>query len=116
MATDLWKFSSDVGHERADLAGMKVEAVDGAIGKVESVMDSPQGTALVVDTGPWIFGKKVMLPAGVVSAIDVDDESVKVDRTKEEIKSAPELDDTLLNDAAYQEALTRHYGATSSSA
>jgi hypothetical protein len=116
MATDLWKFSSDVGHERAELEGMKVEAVDGSIGKVDSVMDTPQGTALVVDTGPWIFGKKVMLPAGVVSAIDVDDECIKVARTRDEIKSAPELDDELLNDEAYQEALTRHYGATSSRA
>jgi hypothetical protein len=113
MATDLWSFRSDVGHERADLEGMKVEAVDGGIGKVESVVDTPQGTALVVDTGPWILGKKVMLPAGVVSGIDVDDERVKVDRTKDEIKGAPELDEQLLRDDAYQEALTRHYGATS---
>jgi hypothetical protein len=116
MATDLWRFRSDVGHDRADLEGMKVEAVDGSIGKVDSVTDTAQGVALVVDTGPWILGKKVLLPAGVVSAIDVDDESVKVDRTKDEIKGAPELDDQLLNDAAYQESLTRHYGATSSRA
>jgi hypothetical protein len=50
-------------------------------------MDTAQGTALVVDIGPWIFGKKVMLPAGVVSAIDVDDAAIKVDRTKDEIRA-----------------------------
>ncbi len=114
MATDLWKFRSDVGHERADLEGMKVEAIDGDVGKVESVSDTPQGTALVVDTGPLIFGKKVLLPAGLVSGIDVDDGRIKVDRTKDEIKSAPDLDEGLTGDAAYQESLTRHYGATSS--
>jgi len=34
-----------------------------------------------VDTGPWIFGKKVMLPAGVISRVDHDDEQVFVNRT-----------------------------------
>jgi hypothetical protein len=116
MATDLWSFRSGVGNERADLKGMKVEAVDGNIGKIESVIDTPQGTGLVLSTGPWILGKKVLLPAGVVTGIDVDEERIKVDRTKDEIKRAPELDDDLLNDAAYQESLTRHYGATSSRA
>jgi len=116
MATDLWGFRSDVGHDRADLTGMKIDAVDGDIGKVESVMSTPEGTALVLSTGPWILGKKVLLPAGLVTAIDVDEERIKVDRTKDEIKGAPELDDRLLNDAAYHESLTRHYGATSSRA
>ena len=114
MATDLWKFSSDVGHDRADLKGMKVEAIDGDVGKVEDVVDSPLGRALVVDTGPLVFGRKVLLPAGLVSAIDVDDERVKVDRTKDEIKQAPELDTQLLQDPAYQESLTRHYGTSRS--
>jgi PRC-barrel domain len=116
MATNLWGFTSDVGNERADLKGMKVEAVDGDIGKVDSVIDTPRGTGLVLSTGPWILGKKVLLPAGVVSGIDVDEARIKVDRTKDEIKSAPELDEDLLNDDAYQESLTRHYGATSSRA
>jgi hypothetical protein len=114
MATDLWSFRSDVGNERARLEGMKVEAVDGSIGKVDSVIDTDRGSALVVDTGPLIFGKKVLLPAGVVTAIDVDDTFIRVDRTKDEVKSAPEFDDELLHDGSYHEALTRHYGATSS--
>src|SRR3954465_10148990 len=114
MAADLWKFRSDVGHDRADLKGLKVEAVDGDVGKVESVSDTPQGMALVVDTGPLVFGRKVLLPAGVVSGIDVDDGRIKVDRTKDEIKRAPEFDTQLLEDSAYQESLTRHYGSTRS--
>jgi hypothetical protein len=114
MATDLWKFRSDVGHDRSNLDGMKVEAVDGDIGKVDSLVDTPEGPALIVDTGAWIFGKTVLLPAGLVSGIDVDDERVRVDRTKDEIKNAPELDDELIRDPTYHESLTRHYGATSS--
>ena len=114
MATDLWSFSSSVGNDRANLEGMKVQAIDGNVGKVDKVIDTPQGQALIVDTGPLVFGRKVLLPAGVISGIDVDDEHVKVDRTKDEIKDAPELDEKLLHDSAYQESLTRHYGGTRS--
>jgi hypothetical protein len=111
MADDLWKFRSGVGHERADLRGLSVQAIDGGVGKVKDVADEGGRAFLIVDTGPWILGKTVMLPAGVVSAIDVDDETVRVDRTKDEIKSAPEYDDELRDDPAFGEALTRHYGA-----
>ena len=50
-----------------EIAGYSVEARDGAIGKVESDLRH-DSSYLVVDTGPWIFGKKVILPAGVIDA------------------------------------------------
>ena len=40
--------------------------------------------------GPWIFGKKIMLPAGVLKTVDHVNEKVFVNRTKDEIKNAPE--------------------------
>ncbi len=46
---------------------------------------------LVVDTGPWIFGKKVLLPASVIQRIDLDDKKVYVRLTKDQIKAAPAL-------------------------
>jgi hypothetical protein len=111
MAIALWDFRSDVGQERADLRGMSVEAPDGGVGKVDEVVQEPGASFLVLDTGPWILGKKVLLPAGLVSGIDVDDELIKVERYKDEIKSAPEFDEERHGDAAYRDALTRHYGA-----
>jgi hypothetical protein len=111
VAIELWDFRSDVGHERADLRGMSVEALDGAVGKVEEMVQEPEASFLVVDTGPWILGKKVLLPAGLVSGIDVDDEFVKVERYKDEIKGAPEFDRERRGEPAYRDALTRHYGA-----
>jgi hypothetical protein len=79
MAIELWDFRSDVGQERTDLRGMSVEALDGGVGKVDEVVQEPGASFLVVDTGPWILGKKVLLPAGLVSGIDVDDERVRVE-------------------------------------
>jgi hypothetical protein len=82
---------SDVGQERTDLRGMSVEALHGGVGKVEEVIQERGASFLVVDTGPWILGKKVLLPAGLVSGIDVDDELVKVERYKDEIRARPSL-------------------------
>jgi hypothetical protein len=107
----LWEFPTGVGNERTDLRGMSVAAVDGGIGKIEDVIEEAVGSSLLIDTGPWIFGKKVLLPAGLVQGIDVDAETVTVDRTKEEIRAAPEYDEHLRRDPSYQEALERHYGA-----
>jgi hypothetical protein len=59
---------------------------------------------LVVDTGPWIFGKKVMLPAGVIKTVDHVNEKVFVNRTKDEIKNAPEFDESMRSDESTQSA------------
>jgi len=64
----------------------------------------------VVDTGPWIFGKKVLLPAGVVRDVDLDAQTVFVNRTKEEIKNAPEFDEARYHDDAYWQELSGYYG------
>ena len=61
--------------------------------------------------GPWIFGKKVLLPAGVVDRVDLDTETVFVNRTKDEIKNAPEFDnDELRDDEAYRSRVGGYYG------
>jgi hypothetical protein len=111
MAQDLWTFRSDVGHDRADLDGMSVEAIDGSVGSVQDVIEDIDGAYLLVDTGPPILGKTVLVPAGLVTAIDVDNATLRVDRTKDEIKGAPDFEAGLGKDPAYRDALTRHYGA-----
>jgi hypothetical protein len=75
-----------------DLTGYSVEALDGGVGKVDEATYDVGSSYVVVDTGPWIFGKQVLLPAGVLDRIDAESETVFVNRTKDEIKNAPELD------------------------
>jgi hypothetical protein len=94
-----------------DLTGYKVEARDDEIGKVDEATYESGGSFIVVDTGPWIFGKKVMIPAGMVRDIDLDAETVFVNLTKDEIKNAPELDDNLIRDEAYRNELGGYYGS-----
>jgi hypothetical protein len=91
---DPWSYRDDAGVTGAELVGYKVEATDGGIGKIDSASHEVNASYLVIDTGPWIFGKKVMLPAGVVNHVDHDDRKVYVDRSKQQIKDAPEFDET----------------------
>ena len=109
--SDLWSFRNDVGADRANLDGLTVEAVDGSVGKVQDLISDVDGSYLLVDTGLPLVGKTVLLPAGLVKAIDVDNESIAVDRTKDEIKGAPEFDAGLGKDPDYRAAIARHYGA-----
>jgi hypothetical protein len=108
MATaEIWTFTAATSN--VDLTGFKVEARDGSIGKVDEATYDAGGSFVVVDTGPWIFGKKVMLPAGTVRDIDLDTETVFVDRMKDEIKNAPEFDEKTYRDEAYRQELGGYY-------
>jgi hypothetical protein len=109
MATsDIWTYRSRA--TETDLTGFTVEALDGDIGKVDEATYDVGGSYVVVDTGPWIFGKKTMLPAGVIRDIDLDAETVFVNRTKDEIKNAPEFDEQRYRDEGYRGELGGYYG------
>jgi hypothetical protein len=109
MATvEMWTFTTETPLN-VDLTGFKVEATDGEIGKVDEATKEVGGSFIIVDTGPWIFGKKVLIPAGLVRDIDPDTETILVNRMKDEIKNAPEFDETRYRDQAYREELGSYY-------
>jgi hypothetical protein len=108
-AADVWAYRETIWL-KSDVSGFSVEADDGSIGKVDEASSELGGSYIVVDTGPWIFGKKVMLPAGVVRDIDLDTETVFVGRTKDQIKNAPEFDEDRLGDDSYRSSLGSYYG------
>jgi hypothetical protein len=108
--TDLWTFT--MTNRSVDLTGFKVEATDGDIGKVDESTHDAGASFIVVDTGPWIFGKKVMLPAGTIRDVDPDTETVFVNLTKDEIKNAPEFDEKRYRDQDYRDELGGYYGRT----
>jgi hypothetical protein len=106
---EMWTFSTRAP-ANLDLTGFKVEATDGSIGKVDESTNEAGSSFIVVDTGPLIFGRKVMLPAGVISDIDPDTETIFVSRTKDEIKNAPEFDEERYRESAYRERIGNYYG------
>ena len=94
-----------------ELTGFDVEASDGHIGKVDEATMKEGATCLVVDTGFWIFGKKRMLPAGVVKAIDPDERKIFVAMAKDDVKRAPDYDAVRHHDdeAAYHDEVGGYY-------
>jgi hypothetical protein len=107
--TDLWTHR-DTNMSTMNLEGFSIEAIDGSIGKIDEATNEVGSSYLVVDTGPWILGKKVLLPAGVIERVDPDSETVYVSRTKEEIKNAPEFDEDRYRDDAYMTEVGGYYG------
>jgi hypothetical protein len=108
----IWTYRDTIVGKRdgSDVVGYGVEALDGSIGKIDEATYDAGSAYVVVDTGPWIFGKKVMLPAGIISDVNHEDEKVFVNRTKDQIKNAPELDDTRTRDDSYRSSLGSYYG------
>jgi len=113
MAFQPWQYRTETGFTgEADLTGYSIAAVDGDIGHVDQATNELLGASyLVVDTGPWIFGRKVLLPAGVVERIDTAEKKIYVDRTKDQIKDAPEYDEHA-DDAQYRDRLGGYYTET----
>ena len=110
-AWEPWTYRRDVGVSagQTDLAGFDIEATDGSIGKIDEATYDVGSSFVVVDTGPWIFGNKVMLPAGTIRRVDWDDRKVYVSRSKDEIKSAPKFDKNTYHDRAYRDRLADYY-------
>ncbi|MEW9553656.1 PRC-barrel domain containing protein [Nonomuraea sp. NPDC050783] len=113
MANDnLWRYRPELKeHESVELVGFEVEATDGKIGAVDAANNAVGDSYVVVDTGPWIFGRKVLIPAGAVERIDQDARKLYVGRTKDEIKKAPEFDETSYRDTRYRDEVGGYYAA-----
>jgi hypothetical protein len=105
----MWSFRVDI-LDPGDIGGYRIHAQDGEIGKVDKHDIETGRGYLLVATGPWIFGKTVMLPAGVIERIDHENRVVYVDRTKDEIKDAPEYDASRHDDEAYRAEVGGYYG------
>lgn len=105
---DVWAYP-DASWGQLDLSGFEVEALDGSIGTIDEATREAGASYFVIDTGPWIFGQKVMLPAGVIERLDPTDRKVFVRVTKEQIKSAPRFDEGRYREAAYREELGGYY-------
>ena len=116
MNTDLWTFREGVWGTGTTgttaLTGYKIEARDGSIGRIDEATNETGRSCVVVDTGPWIFGRKVMIPAGAIERVDHDGRKVFVNLTKDQIKDSPEFDDTLMDDDVYRARLGDYYTRT----
>lgn len=83
----------DIGH-LADFL------VDGETWKIQYIL---------VDTGNWLPGRKVILSPQWIQKIDWSDTFIQVDLNKETIRNSPEYDPNAPLDEAYQKQLFEYY-------
>ena len=96
-----------------EMKGYPLHAPDREIGTVSDALveDAEMRLSyLVVDTGHWWPGKKVLLSTAWVEKVDWTEPSVHVEIASEAIRSAPEYKDGMDLDRDYEERLHAHYG------
>jgi sporulation protein YlmC with PRC-barrel domain len=78
-----------------DLRGIAIQATDGEIGKVyDFYFDNETWTVryLVVETGSWFSGKRVLISPVVLGRPDLEEELFPISLTREQIENSPDTD------------------------
>lgn len=97
----------------SQVTGNRIEATDGEIGHLESFMVDDETWAiryLVVDTGNWLPGKRVLVSLRWIQRVSWPKAEVLVDLTRDAIKSSPEFDPREPITPVYEGKLHDYYG------
>jgi hypothetical protein len=93
--------------------GYAIEAKDGAIGTVSDFLFDDASWRvrwLVVDTGNWLSGRKVLLPPSALGQLDVSDRALAVKLTRQQIKDSPDIDSDRPVSRQMETSVYDHYG------
>lgn len=77
------------------LNGFVIRATDGKIGHVEECLfDDAHWTVryLVVNTGSWLLGRRVLISPAAVTAVDRSRQAIEVNLTRSQVADSPEID------------------------
>jgi sporulation protein YlmC with PRC-barrel domain len=95
------------------LRGYAVRATDGVIGKVDDFYfdDEDWGIRyLVVDTGKWLSGRKVLISPIAIGAPDWMIQELPVSLTKAQVKRSPDIDTRKPVSRQHEAEHARYYG------
>ena len=95
-----------------EITGYALEARDGAVGHIDDViLDEPSWVIryLVIDTGNWLPGKKVLVAPQWIEQVSWERSAVRVDLARETIRQAPEYDVHSPIGRDYEISLFKHY-------
>ena len=90
-----------------------LEGTDGIVGHVKDLyFDGSlwQVRYLVVDTGHWLPGKRVLLSPSVIRQPEWQHDKVHVELTKEQVRAAPDIDEHQPVSRQHEIELMQHYG------
>jgi hypothetical protein len=95
------------------LRDFALHATDGTIGSVRDAMfDDGDWTVryLVVDAGPWLFDRRVLIGREALGRPDMERREIRVDLTRRKVQDAPEQGDAPTFGRLQEERLRGHYG------
>jgi hypothetical protein len=79
----------------SSIKGFSIEATDGTIGSVSDFLFEDSNWTVrwvVVDTGTWLSGRKVLLTPRQVADADAKQRHFRVNLTKQQVKDSPDID------------------------
>lgn len=94
------------------VTGYHIQAKDGEIGHVDDFIIDDVTWAiryLVIDTGDWLPGKKVLISPKWMERVSYDESKVYIGLTRDDIKNAPEYTDDTMPNRDYETRLHMHY-------
>lgn len=96
----------------SELIGCRIHAANGEIGDVEDLIVDDQGWGihfLVVDTGHWFPGKKVLIAPRWIGQVKWENNAIYVDITANAVKNSPEYDPAIPLTETYENEFYRYY-------
>lgn len=78
-----------------NVTGYRIQAIDGEIGFVEDFIIDEEFWSLkylIVDTGNWLSGRKVLLSPTWITSVHWEDKNIYIDRSRESVDNSPEFD------------------------
>jgi hypothetical protein len=90
-----------------EIVGFRVDGRDGEAGRVSYV--TYERDYMIVDTGPWIFGRRVVVPTSLIEHIDEAGATIELPLVRGDVKNGPEFEPGREFDPAYVDALRSYY-------
>jgi hypothetical protein len=100
-------------HGSQDVAACSIEATDGELGPIESLVFDDQSWAIryiEVATHSWWPGKKVLVSPSWIQRISWTESRVYVEFSRETIKNGPEYNSSAPINREFENRLYAHYG------
>jgi sporulation protein YlmC with PRC-barrel domain len=97
----------------SSLLGSSILANDGEMGHVHDILFDDRSWLvryIVVETGSWLSGRRVLLSPIIAQAPDVEGRVLRVALTRDQVRNSPGIDTDLPVSRQQEIAMTLHYG------
>ncbi|ACK46144.1 conserved hypothetical protein [Shewanella baltica OS223] len=100
-------------HTLDDLKNLAIHASDGDIGQTKDFYFDDKHWViryLVVETGSWLFSKKILLSPISIKELDQEDKTLSVSISREQVKNSPDIDTEKPVSRQYEVDYMGYYG------